>query len=555
MNMAEPSRADFAPRRRRVLSRTVAVAAAICCMWAVGVPAACASTGGDEGFKTVEIREERLGTPIVRTDFERCTPRHIIRKVREDRTAEWLADGPEQDRAKGWWILRHPGWCKALLNAGGRPADLEYDPQLKGVYDIYLGLRAVDPKMSLAVKLSDEKEFDVITAPAATPERHFNFDFHWRAAVDLTGRRIVIRSVGRKVYLQSFRFVPHITTTRKYRAVTDHVIICKTPGRHHAFPGLDRVPDGSLGVVFRDGIAHVCPFGRIILTRSRDEGRTWSPPVCIWDSPSDERDPSIHSLPDGRVLVTFNVWNSWMASTPLRKKYAEQTARILRDGPRKYTGRKIMFSSDGGLTWTEPVNIPPFSPHGPTLAPDGNLYYPGWRHFDGRRYMVIWRSEDGGRTWVEHADVAACADNPHSNQVVYDEPYLVIPPKGPWIITFRVQADGYVRQAFSNDGRRWSRVRKTRVRGFPQHILPLKDGRLLMAYGYRYKPYGVRACVSRDHGRTWHVDQEILLNYGAANSDLGYPVSLELKDGRLLTVYYYNDPSGECYIEGAFYRP
>ncbi|NOY82345.1 MAG: exo-alpha-sialidase [Kiritimatiellaeota bacterium] len=509
----------------------------------------------DRGFEVVELSEERLGSPIVRTDFERCTPRRIIKKVDEDRTGKWLADGPERDRADGYWLLRHPVWTRAVLNAEGRPADLVYDPKLEGPYHIYLGLRAVEPNMSLAVKLSDEEDFDVITAPAVTSGRDFNFEFHWRAAADLTGRQIVIRSVGRKVYLQSFRFVPILTVTRKYRAVADHVTICKTVGRHHAFPGIDRLPDGGLGVVFRDGIAHVCPFGRIMLTRSRDEGRTWTQPVVIWDSPSDERDPSIHALPNGRILVTFNVWNSWMASVALRKKFAEQTARILKDGQRAYTGRKAVFSDDSGRTWTQPIDIPPFTPHGPALGPDGGLYCPTWRNREGRRHVMIWRSADGGRVWEEYADVGASAADFHDKQVVYDEPYLVIPPKGPWIVTIRVQVDGYVRQAFSTNGRRWSPVRKTRVRGFPQHILALKDGRLLMTYGYRYKPYGIRACISRDRGRSWDVDREILLAHGAPTPDLGYPVSIELKDGRVFTVYYYNDPAGECYIEGAFYRP
>jgi len=356
------------------------------------------ATGAGAGFKTVELNEERLGTPIVRTDFERCTPRNVIKQVNEtNRTGRWLDNGPKQDRAEGHWLLRHPIWCKALLNVDGRPPDLMYDPELKGEYDIYLGLRAVDPKMGFAIKLSDEKEFDVITAPAATPARNFDFSFHWRAAADLTGRRIVIRSIGRKIYLQSLRFVPHRIVRKKYRAVTDHVTVCKTRGRHHAFPGIDRLPDGSLGVVFRDGIAHVCPFGRILFTRSRDDGRTWSSPVCILDSPSDERDPAIHALPSGRVLVTLNTWNSWMASTLLRTKYTAQTARILRDGLHAYTGRKVMFSDDSCQTWTKAIDIPPFSPHGPTRAADGKLYYPTWRDRNGRRHVIVWRSEDEGQ--------------------------------------------------------------------------------------------------------------------------------------------------------------
>jgi len=406
------------------------------------------------------------------------------------------------------------------------------------------------------VKLSGEKEFDVITAPAAAPKGDFDFEFHWRIKQDLTGRRIVIRAVGRKLYLQHICFVPYRTVTRTYRAAVDHVTVCKTPGRHHAFPGITRLPNGELGVVFRDGVAHVCPFGRILLTRSRDGGRTWTQPECIWDSPSDERDPSILTLPSGRVLVTLNTWNSWMANKYLHEKYAEQTARIEREGLRKYTGRKIMFSDDSGHTWTPPVNIPPFTPHGPVIGPDGKLYYPERHTSKDRRRVNIYRSDDGGRTWIKHAEVASSGLSRHlSGGVVYDEPCLAILPNGLWLVAIRVQADGYVRLVSSRDGRHWSTPRKLPVRGFPQHLLPLKDGRLLMTYGYRFKPYGVRACISKDDGKTWDMAHEILLRYGAPTSDLGYPVSIELEPGRVFTVYYYNDADRTCYIEGVFYRP
>ncbi len=521
-------------------------------VWGWSLVFGLAAAGAVSGFKTVEIPEDRFGPPIVRTDFERCTPRRFIERLDE---TGGHRPAPLKKQAAGRWILRHPAWCKALLNARGRPPDLTYDPKLAGRYDIYLGLRAVDPKMSFGIKLSGEREFDVITAPAATPRHNYDFVFFWRAAADLSRRKIVIHSVGAKVYLEYFRFVPHQIVRRKFRAATEHVVICSSPGRHHAFPGIARLPDGSLGVVFRDGIAHVCPFGRILFTRSRDEGRTWSAPVCIWDSPSDDRDPSIHALPSGRVLATFHTWNSWMASPALRERYAAQSARIRRDGLHAYTGSKIMFSSDSGRTWTKPVKIPAFTPHGPTPAPDGALYYPTWRDRGGRRRLLIFRSKDQGRTWDRFAEVGASAAGAPEQRIVYGEPFLAIPPHGPWILTIRVDKDGYARQALSADGRRWSAIRKTKVRGYPQHILALADGRLLMTYGYRFRPYGIRACVSRDHGKSWDVEREILLRSGLSSPDLGYPVSIQLHDGRVLTVYYYRRPDGSSTIEGAFYRP
>ena len=524
---------------------------------ALTASAAPAPEADGTGLRAMDVPVETLGKPIVRSDFGRCTPAHVIKKRAEDKSTKWLAEGPAEDRAKGHWLLRHPGWTQSLINVVGTPPDLVYDPKLEGVYDVYLGLRAVTPSMSLAVKLSDEPEFLPVSAPAATTERHFDFEFHWKVAAELAGRQIVVRATGHPIYLQHIRFVPHISGQRTLRVATDHVTICKAAGRHFAFPGIARLPNRDLAVVSREGEAHVCALGRIVLSRSTDNGRTWQPRVCIWDSPSDDRDPAILVLPSGRIAVTFNTWNSWMTTEGLREKYREHTARIEKDGLRKYTGRQIMFSDDNGRTWSQPIRIPVFSPHGPTVGPDGHLYYPGAQAAHGKRYIVLWRSTDQGVTWERHGEVGYTMEYRNGlGREVYWEPQLCTPPEGPWITTIRAEPHGHIVQARSVDaGRHWTVPRQLKIRGFPQHILPLSDGRLLMAYGYRYQPFGVRGRVSRNGGKSWDAGGELVFRYGAANGDLGYPVSIEFDGGQVLTVYYYVEPNGDCFIEGAFHRP
>jgi hypothetical protein len=97
--------------------------------------------------------------------------------------------------------------------------------------------------------------------------------------------------------------------------------------------------------------------------------------------------------------------------------------------------------------------------------------------------------------------------------------------------------------------------------GFPAHLLELRDGRILCTYGYRRKPFGVRASISKDGGRTWDTQTEIILRDDGGTHDLGYPSSVELPDGRVLTTYWFNqqkegDPKSETrFIAGTFYRP
>ena len=80
------------------------------------------------------------------------------------------------------------------------------------------------------------------------------------------------------------------------------------------------------------------------------------------------------------------------------------------------------------------------------------------------------------------------------------------------------------------------------LNGNPPTINRLPDGRLVLVYGYRDAPYGVRARVSPDEGATW--SDEIVLRDDGGMTDLGYPRTVLRADGKLLTVYYYNYGAG-----------
>ena len=41
---------------------------------------------------------------------------------------------------------------------------------------------------------------------------------------------------------------------------------------------------------------------------------------------------------------------------------------------------------------------------------------------------------------------------------------------------------------------------------------------------------------SKDNGKTWDIDHDIYS--GGVNGDLGYPSTVEMSDGTLLTVFY-----------------
>lgn len=68
--------------------------------------------------------------------------------------------------------------------------------------------------------------------------------------------------------------------------------------------------------------------------------------------------------------------------------------------------------------------------------------------------------------------------------------------------------------------------------GNPPHLIRLRDGRLCLTYGYRSPPFGIRARLSSDDGRTWKP--EIVLRADVVTHDWGYPRSAERSDGRIV---------------------
>jgi len=88
-------------------------------------------------------------------------------------------------------------------------------------------------------------------------------------------------------------------------------------------------------------------------------------------------------------------------------------------------------------------------------------------------------------------------------------------------------------------GRSWEPYKNTKMRGIPPNLLRLKDGRVLATYGYRKKPYGIRACSSLDDGLSWNTRDEIILRLDGGGWDLGYPSTIQLNNNKLLTAYYF----------------
>src|SRR5437764_4939842 len=88
-------------------------------------------------------------------------------------------------------------------------------------------------------------------------------------------------------------------------AVEPPTVISKQPHLYHGWPTLARRRNGQLLLVCSGGReAHVCPFGRVELMTSDDEGKAWTWPRVLLDSAIDDRDAGVVETAKGSLLVT-----------------------------------------------------------------------------------------------------------------------------------------------------------------------------------------------------------------------------------------------------------
>jgi sialidase-1 len=315
---------------------------------------------------------------------------------------------------------------------------------------------------------------------------------------------------------------------------------------YHGWATLAVRKSGELLVAYSGGReAHVCPFGRVELIRSSDGGRTWSWPEVILDTPIDDRDAGVFETPAGSLLVT--TFTSLAYQSVLDRAKDWPPGRLLRwqSVNRRTTekqrqallGTWMLRSTDGGMTWSAPFRVPVNSPHGPAALADGRLIYAGKQLWEPGKKVGVCDSSDDGRTWRWLSDIPA---RPGDKVEEYHELHAIQASNGYIIVHIRNHNPvnrGETLQCESADGgKTWSTPHAIGVWGLPSHLLRLRDGRLLMSYGYRRTPFGNQARVSADNGQTW--SEPLILSGDGAGVDLGYPSTAELPDGKLVTVWY-----------------
>ncbi len=362
----------------------------------------------------------------------------------------------------------------------------------------------------------------------------------------------------------------------------------KNPQRATVFKTLDhyanqaivtQLANGDVVALFNEERAQAHrDNGYTTLIRSFDGGRTWDPTTRVVVLPATDQtgnwDCALTQLQDGTLLVTLCQAAYFRRGIDSEAPQYDNSQYTLL---RSWIGTFTLRSTDNGYTWSAPIpmNTMPMKFGSTRVAamqqPDGSILFPlygrldefgyGLREMGGeamRAYML--RSDDNGFNWEYFSTIAY---DP-ARIVGYAEPAPLRLPDGRLIVMLRVHSrptqrpDNIYMVLSDDDGHTWSTPRRLKdLWGYPAQLINLKDGRVLMTFGYRRGEFGVKGVIS-DDGINWDGTKQFSIHEGGQGPrneptwwHTGYPCSTQLTDESIVTVYHLfsTDETPVQYIE------
>ena len=335
--------------------------------------------------------------------------------------------------------------------------------------------------------------------------------------------------------------------------------ICFDRDSYSAFPHVVRLEGDELLLAFRQApreekVRHAHARSIITLIRSYDAGATWDIANASQMAAGGGQELSLICFGDGHVAGAL----AWHEVVSVRDMARAGFPRLFpHEPPFRTPGTYWAWSDTYGLTWRPdhvvfvgPGTMPCGPPH---MMHDGTLLCPVYSFREdtapsGIVGSLLYRSCDEGRSWSGPVVMAAGAP-------LYCEPCVIETEPGVLRALHRVEGlpeCNFWSNASRDGGVTWSEPEDTGIlSGACPRLLGLADGRLLLTFGRRFPPYGIRAMLSEDGGASWGDTAWILRTVNSGNQ--GYTSSLELGNGRILTTCYAEDEEGTTGIIGTFW--
>ncbi len=351
-------------------------------------------------------------------------------------------------------------------------------------------------------------------------------------------------------------------------AGAEQVVVFRQRGVYAPFPSLSLDPDtGHLYTSFgkKTVATHYESLGggRGVMA-STDGGRTWQDVPAIPATARGDRPGEVFTAADGALVRLGQNWRRYFPPEE-RPKY-EGRYQIETPGTYKpdwfaiLSGGFVARSEDGGKSWqrTDIAALDTWvscsSPWSTIPLADGRVL---------RAFLVRANAKDSGDVFVtitadgRTAETHRVMGDPEEKLRFTEETLAHQTSRGAiWLLTRVESGDDQLWQAVSTDGgRNWTNRPSGIVGHPPSGLVDLGGGRLALTYGYRHPPYGIRAVISTDEGLTWDTEHPITLRNDGAGYDLGYPRSVRLADGTVLTIYYFTDVEGITHVAATRWRP
>lgn len=316
-----------------------------------------------------------------------------------------------------------------------------------------------------------------------------------------------------------------------------------------AWPNLTMLPNGEIVATIFNQPCHGRWEGDVECWASKD-GRFWEKRgvVAPHEPGTNRMNVSAGLTCEGDLIVLASGWtNRPPAPEPLpvfpHDEYKQPAGSEFRES--RALCPWVCRSIDGGHTWTHDweVAAPPGAKHcvpfGDIIPCEDGTLCTTW-YFNGQAWFV--RGREGGKVWDERYLIAKG----------FNETDILDLGGGRWIAAARSAADdGTALFRSDNNGETWGYVRRlTLPLQYPGHLLRMKAGRILFCFGIRtIGLHGVGAVFSENDGDTW-ANSRLLVQYDA-NADGGYPSSVQIEDGTIVTAYYSsNTPDHQRYHMG-----